>query len=51
MPKYNCMIILMDEGIEYKNLEEAKKETEKWAQTIAEEEQCGVVEVEVEEVG
>lgn len=46
---YNCTIRLMDTGLPYRSLEEAKKETQEWAQGIADEENCMVVDIEVME--
>lgn len=49
MQFYNCTIRLMDTGIPYHSLEEAKKETQAWANEIAQEQNCTVVDIEVME--
>lgn len=49
MKSFNCTIRLMDMGIPYHSLEEAKKETQEWAQGIADQENCMVVDIEVME--
>lgn len=49
MKLFNMTIRLMDTGIPYPSLEEAKKAAEEWANDIAASENCTVVDVEVME--
>jgi hypothetical protein len=49
MPLYNFTIRLMDTGLPYPNLEEAKESCEEWANEIAQTENCTVVDFDVME--